>query len=126
MSWWELLITLIGGGGLVTLVTFFVNRHDKKKADTDESAKILRQLKDAFDAFSEAQTATNTKQSDMLIALGHDKIVWLGKQYIKCGEIASEDYASLKAVADAYQALGGNGEAKKIMDEVDRLPLKGE
>lgn len=49
----------------------------------------------------------------MLIGLAHDRIVYLGMLYIERGCITQEE----------YEKLGGNGSAKRIMQEVDKLPI---
>lgn len=132
----EMIIALagvfFGGGALASLITFFVTRHDKKKAEEDkqkaeaeETTKALRELAEAFAAFATAQSEANGKQNAMLLALGHDKIIHFGMKFIEKGYITADEYGSLRNVADAYKAMGGNGEAKKVMDEVDKLPIRG-
>lgn len=121
-----------GGGALASLITFFVTRHDKQKAEEDklkaeaeETAKALRELAEAFAAFATTQSEANEKQNAILLALGHDRIIHFGLKFIERGYITADEYGSLKAIADAYRAMGGNGEAKKVMNEVDKLPIRG-
>ena len=46
------------------------------------------------------------------------------KRYIDRGFITSEEYHTLKHnLYDPYEALGGNGMAKKYMGEVEELPM---
>lgn len=64
-------------------------------------------------------------RSKMILGLGHDKIMTLGMKYIERGWITYEEYEDLyKYLYRPYLAMGGNGSAKRIMDEVDRLPIK--
>ena len=64
-------------------------------------------------------------QNDMLIGLGHDRIMYLGMHYIKQGWISSEEYENLsKYLFEPYRALGGNGSAERIMKEVDKLTIR--
>ena len=64
-------------------------------------------------------------QNDMLIGLGHDRIMHLGMHYIKQGWISSEEYENLsKYLFEPYRALGGNGSAERIMKEVDKLTTR--
>ena len=64
-------------------------------------------------------------QSQMLIGLGHDRIVFLGMKYIERGHIYQDEYENLHDyLYKPYEKLGGNGSAKRIMDEVDRLELR--
>lgn len=60
----------------------------------------------------------------MLIGLAHDRIVYLGMLYIERGCITQEEYENLKVyLFEPYEKLGGNGSAKRIMQEVDKLPI---
>ena len=68
---------------------------------------------------------TRDAQNDMLIGLGHDRIMYLGMQYIKQGWISSDEYENLsKYLFEPYRALGGNGSAERIMKEVDKLTIR--
>jgi hypothetical protein len=65
-------------------------------------------------------------KAKMLLGLGHDRIVYLGTQYLKRGYITRDEYENLHDyLYIPYTKLGGNGTAKKIMEEVEELPLKG-
>ena len=57
----------------------------------------------------------------MLIGLGHDRIMFLGMTYIDRGYITKDEYENLYK---PYEKLGGNGSAKRIMAEVDKLPIR--
>lgn len=64
-------------------------------------------------------------KTEMLIGLAHDRIMALGMTYIDRGYITSDEYENLKTyLFDPYNKLGGNGSAKRIMQEVDRLPIR--
>ena len=61
----------------------------------------------------------------MLVGLGHDRIVYLGMVYIERGYITQDEYENLyEYLYKPYEQMGGNGSAKRIMDEVSRLPIK--
>lgn len=63
----------------------------------------------------------------MLRGLAHDRICYLGEEYIKQGYISKDDYENLhEYLYKPYEELGGNGTAKRIMDEVKKLPLREE
>jgi hypothetical protein len=65
-------------------------------------------------------------KAKMLLGLGHDRIVYLGTQYLKRGYITRDEYENLHDyLYIPYTKLGGNGTAKKVMEEVEELPLKG-
>lgn len=64
-------------------------------------------------------------ESQMLKGLGHDRICYLGEAYIKRGYITPDEFENLHDYLYLpYEKLGGNGTAKKIMDDVRKLPLK--
>lgn len=61
----------------------------------------------------------------MLIGLAHDRIISLGLSYIERGYITSDEYENLvDYLYKPYEAMGGNGTAKKIVDEVKKLEIK--
>lgn len=61
----------------------------------------------------------------MLVGLGHDRIMFLGMKYIERGSITRDEYENLyEYLYTPYQALGGNGSAKRIMQEVEKLSIK--
>ena len=64
-------------------------------------------------------------QDEMLVGLAHDRILYLGMSYIERGYITRDEYENLHDYLYApYMKLGGNGSAKRIMQEVDKLPIK--
>lgn len=68
------------------------------------------------------------KKSDktkLLVGLAHDRICYLGSTYIDRGWITTDEYENLHDyLFIPYERNGGNGTAKKIMDEVSRLPMR--
>lgn len=63
-------------------------------------------------------------KTEMLIGLGHDRIVYLGSTYIKRGYITLDEYENLyEYLYKPYEKMGGNGSAKRIMDEVNKLRI---
>ena len=63
-------------------------------------------------------------KTEMLIGLGHDRIMYLGMSYIERGYITSDEYENLyEYLYKPYEKMGGNGSAKRIMKEVEKLPI---
>lgn len=64
-------------------------------------------------------------KSEMLIGLAHDRILELGMRYLERGDwITQDEYDNLhKYLYEPYVKLGGNGTAKKIMCEIDKLRI---
>ena len=60
----------------------------------------------------------------MLVGLAHDRIVHLGMVYIDRGYITQDEYENLNDYLYApYEKMGGNGSAKRVMEEVQKLPI---
>lgn len=63
-------------------------------------------------------------QRKMLVGLAHDRIVHLGMVYVDRGYITQDEYENLNDYLYApYKKMGGNGSAKRVMEEVRRLPM---
>ena len=62
-------------------------------------------------------------ERDLIIGIGHVELVYYGMQYIERGWITKDEYETLKELYDPYIKLGGNGSGKKIMAEVEKLPI---
>lgn len=76
-------------------------------------------------AFLMAKMDRNSAEREMLIGLGHDRIMYLGMRYIERGWITQDEYENLNTyLYEPYQRLGGNGSAHRIMDEVNKLPIR--
>lgn len=62
-------------------------------------------------------------ERDLIVGIGHIELVFFGLQYIERGSITQDEYETLKALYDSYVKLGGNGSGKRIMMEVEKLPI---
>lgn len=66
-------------------------------------------------------------QSEMLMGLAHDRILYLGNSYLgrSPAYIRMDEYDNLKNyLYEPYTKLNGNGTAERIMNEVEKLPIK--
>ena len=78
-----------------------------------------------FWMFLQKRCEKNNVQTQLLIGLGHDRIVYLGLSYIERGWISQDEYENLNDyLYNPYKKVGGNGSAKKVMQEVNKLPIK--
>ena len=69
----------------------------------------------------------NDAERKMLVGLAHDRITHLGMAYLTRGYITQDEYENLNDyLYQPYEKMGGNGSAKRIMEEVRRLPIKRE
>lgn len=82
----------------------YLQKRMEKKVDDDEGRKAER---------------------EMLVGLAHDRIVNLGMEYIERGYITQDEYENLNTyLYKPYGKLGGNGSASRVMQAVDKLPLR--
>jgi len=111
--WDTILSTVIGaifGGSGVTLLTFLIARHDKKN---DKHSKEYEELSDKISTLGDA-----------IRGQGHDRIIYLGGKYLERGGLTNEEYENLNDyIYQPYVNLGGNGTARRVMDEVNNLPI---
>ena len=67
----------------------------------------------------------NDSERKMLVGLAHDRITHLGMAYLTRGYITQDEYENLNDyLYQPYEKMGGNGSAKRVMEEVRRLPIR--
>lgn len=77
-----------------------------------------------FWAFLQHRFDKNDATKKLLIGIAHDRIMFIGMQYIQRGEITADEYENLRVyLYEPYTNAGGNGTATKVMNEVDKLPI---
>ena len=73
------------------------------------------------------QRDKNDVERKMLVGLAHDRIIHLGMAYVTRGYITQDEYENLNDyLYQPYEKMGGNGSAKRVMEEVRKLPIKRE
>lgn len=73
----------------------------------------------------QAEDKKNSLETQMLIGLAHDRIIYLGMTYVERGWILQDEYENLyEYLYKPYEKLGGNGSAKRIMAEINQLPIR--
>jgi hypothetical protein len=61
---------------------------------------------------------------EMLIGLAHDRILYLGMTYIERGHITSDEYDNFyKYLYKPYEKMDGNGSVKRVMNELNNIPI---
>ena len=69
----------------------------------------------------------NNAERKMLVGLAHDRIIHLGMVYVTRGYITQDEYENLNDyLYQPYGKMGGNGSAKRVVEEVRKLPIKRE
>lgn len=84
-----------------------------------------------FWGYLDARRARREKKNDkknantrLLVGMAHDRIIFLGMKYVERGFITRDEYENLNDyLYEPYAAAGGNGSAKRVMEEVRKLPL---
>ena len=77
-----------------------------------------------FWALVQKLTDKKDAKTQMLVGLAHDRILYLVMSYVQRGYITKDEYENLyDYLYKPYSKMGGNGSAKRVMGEVDKLPL---
>lgn len=78
-----------------------------------------------FWAFLQRRSSSKDATTRLLMGLAHDKIAQVGMSYIERGWVSRDEYEDFcKYLVGPYTELGGNGIAKRIMEDVTALPLR--
>ena len=71
------------------------------------------------------QEDQNNEERKMLVGLAHDRIIHLGMVYIERGYVTQDEYENLQVyLYEPYEKMGGNGSARRVMEEVRKLPIR--
>ena len=67
----------------------------------------------------------DTAERRMILGIGYRSICELCGLYINRGYISRDEYSDLKKyLYEPYREMGGNGTCERMMQEVDKLPIK--
>lgn len=72
----------------------------------------------------EAKKKKKSAETELILGLAHDRIYELCRHYIERGYIATSEYDNLMYLYRPYHKCGGNGTGDKLIEEVDKLPMK--
>lgn len=75
-------------------------------------------------AFLGSRWDRHSAEKEMLVGIGHIELVFFGMQYIERGWITEDEYNTLEELYEPYKKLGGNGSGTKIMQEINKLPIR--
>lgn len=77
-----------------------------------------------FWGYLEARRTKKSANTRLLVGIAHDRIVYLGMKYVERGYLSKDEYENIcDYLYEPYSELGGNGSAKRVMEEVRKLPL---
>ncbi len=78
-----------------------------------------------FWAWITKRDSTKSATARLMMGLAYDKITHMGMKYIDRGWISKDEYEDFRNyLYDPYIELGGNGVAKKLMEEISKLPMR--
>lgn len=102
MNTHEILMAIIGSNAFFAFIQFLINRHDTNKKRVSECEK---------------------NQSNMILGLGHDKILYLTDKIMLRGCITLKELTNLKYLYEPYKKLGGNGDCETGYNACIKLPI---
>lgn len=98
----EIIIAIIGSNAFFSFIQFLITRHDLRHRTQSDVEKA---------------------QSNMILGLGHDKILYLTDKFMQRGCITIKEKRNLAALYEPYKALGGNGDCKIGYDDCMKLTV---
>lgn len=101
----EIVLAVLGSSGLTSLITFLIQRSDRKK-DLEVIGKSAR--------------------TKMLVGLGHDRLLTLTDSYIRRGAITLKEKRNLRYLYEPYKELGGNGDCEIGYEACQKLQVVSE
>lgn len=140
MNFQTIITSLVTGGSVAAILSFaqfLIKRRDEKKDKSSGIRAAQEKQGKQLDDLTQLVKDGNEKQEkiqhqlenhgDAIAGLDHDRILYLGKAYIRQGHINLEDYDDINNyLYKPYQKLGGNGTAKDVMDKLKDMVGKGD
>lgn len=78
-----------------------------------------------FWAWMSKRTDRKSATTRLVLGLAHDRIIFLGMKYLDRGYLTKDEYEDLNHyLYEPYSEFGGNGLAKRVMDDVANLPFR--
>lgn len=74
-------------------------------------------------AWAKTRTQRNYSEDKLLLQVAKNQLVSQGRKYLKRGYITMDEYEEYESEYQVYSALGGNGLARRIFEQVDDLPM---
>ena len=73
----------------------------------------------------QAYNKKKSNETKLMMGLAYDRILTLASFYIGKGTISADEYHDLDHyLYEPYKAMGGNGTAQRMMQEVSKLPIR--
>lgn len=77
-----------------------------------------------FWQYMQNRKKAKSAETELLLGLAHDRIYDLCEKYIARGYVTTSEYDNLMYLYRPYHKCGGNGTGEKLIEKVDKLPIK--
>lgn len=77
-----------------------------------------------FWSYMQNRKKEKSAETELILGLAHDRIYDLCEKYIARGHIKTSEYDNLMYIYRPYHKCGGNGTGDKLIEKVDKLPMK--
>jgi hypothetical protein len=94
----QIILACLASGGLFSFLQFIITLIVKKREPSSEK--------------------------NLLLALAHDRIIFLCRQAIEKKSITQDEYDNILQLYNPYREAGGNHLTTKYFSEVEKLPIK--
>lgn len=74
-------------------------------------------------AWAKTMADNNNNEAKLLLSVSRNQLITLGRGYIERGYVTMDEYEEFEAEYQIYSALGGNGLARRVFEQVDELPM---
>jgi hypothetical protein len=74
-------------------------------------------------AWAKAKSERGDAEDRLLLQVAKNQLVYQGRKYLKRGYITMDEYEEYESEFKVYEALGGNGLARRVFKQVDDLPI---
>ena len=126
----DAIIAVISSGAFFTFIQYLITRHDKKNNESDNRYQELKEglenHKENIEKLNQI-LLENKKENEgikqLLIGIGHDKLVFMTDKIARRGSITLKEKATLDAVFKPYSAMGGNGDGEAGYKYCVTLPV---
>lgn len=88
-------------------------------------SKFKKELKE-YTSKQEKESQEQDLLKSGVIALLHDRIYTLCQEYLKQGEITTDDLDNLGMLYESYHSIGGNGTGTQLYKRCCNLKIKGD
>ena len=74
-------------------------------------------------AWAKTKTEQSNNVAKLLLSVSRNQLLMIGREYIERGYVTMDEYEEYEAEYQIYSALGGNGLARRVFEQVDELPM---